>query len=153
MAGLVRPLSAALARAAAAAAAGHTASIVVVPVPSAPAAVRRRGDDVVRLLARRTVRSLGTAGPRATLAPVLTQRRRVADSARLSAGARAANLAGALVVRPSVVRAVRGVEVVVVDDLVTTGATITEATAALRAAGARVIGAAAIAATRRVSNW
>lgn len=151
--GLARPLGDALARATAAAAAGVASPILVVPIPSAPAAISRRGDDVVRLLARRVTRRLGADGRRVTLAPVLTQRRRVADSATLSAAARASNLAGALLVRPSAVRAIRGADVVVVDDLITTGATICEAATALRAAGGRVVGAAAVAATRRYSNW
>jgi predicted amidophosphoribosyltransferase len=150
--GLVRPLGDALARAVGAAVAEHARNVAIVPIPSASASVRRRGDDVVRLLARHAARRLRADGCRASVTPVLTQRRGVTDSAGLAASARAANLAGALVVRRAEVRTLRGGTVVLVDDLVTTGTTLTEATATLRDAGAHVIGAAAVAATRRNSK-
>ena len=49
---------------------------------------------------------------------------------------RRTNLRGALAVRPRAARLVRGAVVVVVDDVVTTGATLGEASRALRRAGA-----------------
>ncbi len=151
--GLVRPLGDALARAVAAAAAPDRGQrLLVVPIPSAPAAVRRRGDDVVRLLARHAASRLFAGGRPASVAAVLAQRRGVADSAGLSASARAANLADALVVRPRGERTLRGATVVLIDDLVTTGATMAEATGVLSRAGADVAGAAAVAATRRIRN-
>jgi predicted amidophosphoribosyltransferase len=75
----------------------------------------------------------------------LEHRRRVADQAGLSAADRAANLSGALQARFDL----RGLRVIVVDDVVTTGATLAEAARALRAAGAEVTAAAVIAATAR----
>jgi predicted amidophosphoribosyltransferase len=151
--GLAGPLGAALARPAAAAAAQHSGPVLIVPVPSAAAAVRRRGDDVVRLLATQAARRLRAEGRPTKVAGVLTQRRRIADSAGLTAQARAANLAGALAVRPSAARLIRGAAVVVVDDLVTTGATFAAAADVLTRGGARVLGSAAVAATQRRSNW
>ncbi|MDP9417220.1 MAG: ComF family protein, partial [Actinomycetota bacterium] len=62
---------------------------------------------------------------------------------------RAANLAGALAVRHSWVAAVRGAPVVVVDDILTTGATSNEACAAVRRDGGAVLAIATIAATAR----
>jgi predicted amidophosphoribosyltransferase len=77
--------------------------------------------------------------------PLLAPTRSVADQAGLDTSGRARNLAGALAAR----RCADGLRVVVVDDVVTTGATLAEATRALRAAGAEVLGAAVVAATVR----
>ena len=117
---------------------------VLVPVPSSPAAVRARGQDHARRLARATARSV----PGASARPLLRLTRAVADQAGLDTAARADNLAGALAAR----RPLSGLAVVVVDDVVTTGATLAEAARALQAAGAEVVGAAVVAATVRRSR-
>ncbi|HWC34931.1 MAG TPA: ComF family protein [Mycobacteriales bacterium] len=153
--GLARPLGDALGRSVGAvltaAALRPETAVVVVPVPSAPGAVRRRGDDVVQLLARRAALRLRAAGHRVRVVAALLQARKVADSAGLTARARADNLAGALAIRAAAQRRLDGAAIVLVDDLVTTGATLAEATAVLVGGGGHVLGAAAIAATRRRS--
>jgi predicted amidophosphoribosyltransferase len=146
--GLAGPLGEPLARAVLAVAPGRQTPLLLVPAPSSAAAVRRRGDHVVRLLAEHAARRLRLGGRPVRVADVLRQSRPVADSASLSAQDRARNLAGGLAVRRSLERRVRGAAVVIVDDLVTTGATLTEAAAGLTRAGARVVGAAAIASTQ-----
>ena len=75
------------------------------------------------------------AGLPATAAPLLRRRGRVRDSAGLSAAQRRANLAGTFVLtgRPGAA----GALLVLVDDVVTSGATLTEAAAVLAAARAR----------------
>ncbi|MFB4313305.1 ComF family protein [Actinomadura sp. 21ATH] len=88
---------------------------------------------------------LRAAGAAVSVLQALRQRRRVLDQAGLPVGRRAANLAGALEVLPSA--AVAGRTVVLVDDVITTGATLAEAARALRAADARVAAAATVAAT------
>ena len=133
---LAGPLGGALAGAAAV----FGPSVVLVPVPSAPSAVRARGHDHARRLAVQAARRCGV--PTACL---LVGVRRVADQSGLDAGTRVANLSGALGVR----RPVEGLRVVVVDDVVTTGATLAEAARALREGGADVVGAAVVAATLR----
>ena len=70
----------------------------------------------------------------------------VRDSAGLTTAARAANLDAAMRARPP---RRDGRAAVVVDDIVTTGATLREAARALRAAGWTVVGAAVVAATPR----
>ncbi|HVW81777.1 MAG TPA: phosphoribosyltransferase family protein [Mycobacteriales bacterium] len=144
---LARPLAAAVR----AAAPDGGAPVLLVPVPSMPAAVRRRGDDVIGLLARRTSRCLRRGGVDARAVAALSHRRTVADSAGLSATQRAANLREALLVSPRVAAMLRPYRVVVVDDLVTTGTTLTEATRTLSSGQVNVVGAAVIAATRRRS--
>jgi ComF family protein len=141
--GLATPLAAALAQAVRVL--NPPAGVLLVPVPSSPAAVRARGHDHARRLSSAAARGVPGAG----VAAVLRSRRHVSDQAGLSARARAENLQGALEVRGAGRRRVAGRAVVVVDDVVTTGATLTEAARALRAAGARVHGAAVVAATSR----
>lgn len=118
-------------------------------VPSGRRAVRRRGHDPLRAAVEVAVRRLREGGVPVTATDALRQRGRVADQVGLSAAQRAANLAGAIEARG----AVAGRRVVLVDDVVTTGASLTEAARALRAAGADVTGAATIAATPRHRPW
>ena len=126
---------------------GDLGPVVLCPVPSARSAVRARGHDHALRLARAAAAALCARGSPATAVPLLAPARLVADQSGLDAGARAANLAGALRVRRTVAGSTP--VVVVVDDVVTTGATLVEATRALRAAGLIVRGAAVVAATVR----
>ena len=155
---LAVPLGTALATAAAAAIGSASVApievapaepVVLVPAPSRPAAGRARGDDPTRRLARRAGDALRGAGLPVRVVPALRGARGLADQAGLGAADRAANLAGALRVVPGGGRLVAGRAVVVVDDVVTTGATLAECARALRAAGAVVVGAATVAATSR----
>lgn len=141
---LTKPLAAALGSAVRAALAACDVPALVVPVPSTRAARRRRGYDPVERLVR-------AAGARPVLR-ALTHVRAVRDSAGLSADARRHNLHGALAVRDSARGLIVGQHVVLVDDVVTTGATLAEAARALREAGADVVAAAVIAATVRASR-
>lgn len=121
---------------------------LLVPVPSARRAVRRRGEDVVAALARRSAVLLRAQGRDVTVASVLRPARRVRDQSGLGARERAENLAGAFrVAGPAVVRRRT---CVLVDDVVTTGSTLAEAARVLAGAGATVSGAAVVAATARL---
>lgn len=126
-----------------------TGALLLVPVPSTRAACRRRGHDPVRRMALAAAAVLRRTGTPATVLPTLRQARSVGDQAGLSARERAANLTGALAVPPAYSRLLAGRAVIVVDDVVTTGATLAEAARALRGAGADVRAAAVVAATRR----
>ncbi|MGH3318883.1 MAG: ComF family protein [Streptosporangiaceae bacterium] len=125
---------------------------VLVPVPTVRAAVRRRGHEPTARIASAAARFLRDRGYPAGVVRVLRHSRRIADQAGLSAVDRARNLSGALVVSPTRVAAVRGRTVIVVDDVITTGATLAEASRALRAAGAVVPAVATVAGTRRLSR-
>jgi predicted amidophosphoribosyltransferase len=121
--------------------------VLLVPVPSARAAVRARGHDPALRITTAAVRRLRARRLPARCLDVLGQTRGVADQAGLTAAERLANLAGALtVVRPA---AIRDRRLVIVDDVITTGATLAEAARALRAAGAEVLAVAVVAATTR----
>ena len=134
---------------------GGAGPVLLVPVPSSPAAVRRRGRDHVRELAGCAVAELQAAGVPAATAPLLGRVRgragRTRDSAGLDAAQRQANLAGRFRVLPRWAALAAGSRLVLVDDVATSGATLTEAARALRAgAGADTpVLAAVVAATPR----
>lgn len=120
--------------------------IVLVPVPSTPATERARGYSVTARIACRAARSLAAGtGLKVHVTRGLRQARRVADQAELTAPERLANLAGSFVAVP--LRP--GAFPVVVDDIVTTGASIAEAIRALHAVGIAPLGAAVVAQTPR----
>ncbi|MFB7677632.1 ComF family protein [Kitasatospora purpeofusca] len=169
--GLAGPLGDTLARAVRSALAPCPggAPLLLVPVPSARAAVRARGHDPTLRLARAAAGALRREGLDARALPLLRHARPVADQAGLSAAERHRNLRGALTVRPPgrfhrpdrperpdrpdrprLDRIDRpgptGYRPVLVDDLVTTGASLVEAARALSAAGLPPAAAATIAA-------
>ncbi|MEU0087324.1 ComF family protein [Streptomyces sp. NPDC006274] len=134
--GLAGPLGLALAGAVRAAVADTAVSggpLLLVPVPSAPGAVRARGQDAARRIALAAAGELRRTGRAVKVLPVLRQRRRMADQAGLTARQRLANVAGALEVRAGGARLLAGGRTVLVDDLMTTGATLVEAARALSA--------------------
>jgi len=112
-------------------------SLEIASIPSTRASVRRRGYEPVALLLRR-------AGLRGTR--VLGRARQTRDQAGLSEAERWSNVADSMRSRT---RSLVGRRFVIVDDVLTTGATLIEARRALEVAGAQVVGAATLAYTRR----
>lgn len=144
---LARPLGRRLARAVLAACPG-AAAVWLVPAPSARSSIRRRGQDPVRRMACVAAGELRAFGHVANVLPALRHRRRVADQVGLTHQERAQNLRGALAVRPAAASHLVQRPAVLIDDVMTSGATLAEAARVIRAAGGRPVGAAVLAATR-----
>lgn len=130
----------------------------LVPAPSTASARRRRGREPVVGLARAAASALGRAAVDAQpdrpvavrVVRVLQHRQRLRagalDQVGLGARARGGNLSGAVRVRrrsPSL----RGVACVLVDDVLTTGATLAECERVLVAAGGTLVAGLVLAAT------
>mgnify|MGYP003585183966 CR=1 FL=1 len=111
---------------------------LLVPAPSAPSAVRRRGFDHTAQLAQQAGQRLGLP-----VRGILKSRRRK-DQAGLSQTARRRNLEESMWVP------FRGEgAVIIIDDVRTTGATLSECERALTAAGFSVVGKVVVASTQK----
>lgn len=132
-------------------AADTSGAVVLVPVPASRAALRTRGFDHVALLVRLALRLMPPGARRWGWSPLLYPTRRVADQAGLPAAARARNVAGSLSLRSGAGRgaAEHSPSLVLVDDVLTSGATLAEAARALRAGGLRTHTAVVVAAVLR----
>ncbi len=127
--------------------AGHP--VALVPAPTGRAARRRRGRDSLGELTRAAVTLLPDPPP---VLDLLAPSRRVRDQAGLGAAERRVNLAGAVVVRRARRDALAGAGCLLVDDVVTTGATLVDCARALGEEGASVLGAVVVCATQRRSG-
>jgi ComF family protein len=112
---------------------------LLLPVPLHPRRERERGFNQASLLARRVGRSLGCPVRETVLARVVATR----SQTELDAAARRANVRNAFAVRRPAL--VAGRHVVLVDDVLTTGATLSECARRLREAGASRVGALTVA--------
>jgi len=114
--------------------------LTIVPAPTRRSAARRRGGDPVTRLARAAV----AGHPGVVVVPALRLGALARDSVGLGTAARERNIAGRVVLRER--RANFGdTEVLVFDDIVTTGATARESVRVLHSAGIRVAAVLAIA--------
>lgn len=110
-------------------------TLTLVPIPVSPAAMRRRGYRVVELLCR---------GARLPSHRLLRTHGHAADQRSLGAAERRQNVAGSFRAH-----GLGGRRVLLVDDVITTGATLTEAARTLAEAGAHVVAAVTVASTGR----
>jgi ComF family protein len=107
----------------------------LVPVPLAPVRLRERGYNQSSALAAALGRHLGLAA----WDDVLVRTRATRSQTRLTPGERLTNVAGAFRSPVAAGPRLRGAHIVLVDDVVTTAATLNACAAALVAGGARVV--------------
>ena len=107
------------------------APVAVVPAPTRRLAARRRGGDPVTRVAGRAIAQC----PSAALVSALRLKALVRDSVGLSSSDRERNIAGRVILTRT---PPHDCDVLLVDDIVTTGATARESVRVLTAAGARV---------------
>lgn len=112
--------------------------LTLVPAPTRRSAARRRGGDPVTRIAKAAV----AHHPDITVTAALRMRALARDSVGLDTSARERNIAGRVRLRG----ARPGSEVLLVDDVVTTGATARESVRVLQAAGVQVAAVLAVAA-------
>lgn len=104
----------------------------LLPVPLAPRRLAERGYNQAWELARRLARELGIAAQAHGLERVIDTPHQIS----LPRERRAANVRGAFAVAPDARASLAGRRVALIDDVMTTGATLGEAARTLRAAGA-----------------
>lgn len=118
----------------------RSAATHVLPMPLAPLRLRGRGFNQAQRLAR-------AAFGRAVDDSLLLRVRETPDQHALARGARLRNLQGAFAVEPALAHRLQGARVLLVDDVMTTGATLEAASAALKSAGAAEVVALVLART------
>lgn len=143
---------------------GNGANVRLVPVPSSAAAYRKRGFSPVHLLLRNlwlhgelggfvvvdALRKSSGINRRSRIAGFRAAQGMVPHSGQkgLGRGQRARRVRGSMVSRTIRRRLIQGQPCIIVDDVLTTGATLAEAARAVHAAGGIVVGAVVLSATR-----
>jgi ComF family protein len=126
----------------------RSGSVAVIPVPLHRSKLRQRGFNQAELIARAALKLGGPRG-RLRLCTTLERKRDTASQIGLTSHQRRENLRGAFgVSQPELVK---GCEVLVVDDVYTTGATVSECARVLRRAGATKVWVATVARTLKIS--
>ena len=115
-------------------------SATLVPVPSRKSANRKRGRNFLQEITSQVAVEVGLSSY-----SLLTHSRKVRDQSRLNIADRSENVSRAFAIAPELTAQLSagntGPEIIVIDDLITTGSTLSEAIRALRTAGFTVLGA------------
>ena len=115
-------------------------SATLVPVPSRKSANRKRGRNFLQEITSQVAAEVGLSSH-----SLLTHSRKVRDQSRLNIADRSENVSRAFSIAPELTAQLSagntGPTIIVIDDLITTGATLSEAIRALRTAGFTVLGA------------
>jgi competence protein ComFC len=110
----------------------------LVPVPLHPSRMRQRGFNQSLMLAEQVARELGL-----DVSDVLVRRKRTSPQASLGASGRQINVQGAFAMRAD--SDVKGHSIILVDDVITTGATLAACAETLRHGGAASVAVATLA--------
>ncbi len=123
--------------------------LAIIPVPLHSAKLRQRGFNQAELIARAAIKVSVMRDRLRLCAGVLERKRETASQIGLTSHQRRANLRGAFaVLEPDIIK---GCEVLLVDDVYTTGATVSECARVLRRAGAGRVWVATVARTLKVA--
>jgi ComF family protein len=109
--------------------------VLVIPVPLSPARLRERGYNQAELLAGAAARRRGWS----VVAGLLVRERHTRRQARLAPRERTANVAGAFRVTRAGRNHIEDRHLLLVDDVLTTAATVQDCVRALCSAGARAV--------------
>lgn len=117
---------------------------IVIPIPSSESAIRRRGEDFIHTLAKEIVKSMDATNHQVALLPILRWKRVTKDQSKLTMRERIANLADSMEVDEgrlerrlhsldiaTSVASGREVEVLLIDDVITSGSTMAAAISAI----------------------
>jgi ComF family protein len=109
----------------------HRRDWIVVPVPLHPKRMRTRGFNQSHEIAQELIRR-GGGGLKMQLQPILKRARHTIRQARLDRKERLENLQGAFELKPGTDLDEESVNVLLVDDVITTGTTVSECALVLR---------------------
>jgi ComF family protein len=124
--------------------------VAVIPVPLYRAKLRQREFNHAELIARAASKIAAKSGRLQLCADLLERKRETSSQAGLTSHQRRENVRGAFgVMRPE---SVRDREIVIVDDVYTTGATVSECVRVLRRAGASKVWVATVARTMKIAQ-
>lgn len=112
---------------------------VIAPVPLHWSRLFQRRYNQAALLAKVLGRHSSVRGDMPVVPDLLLRRRRTASQGRLSRTARQRNVAGAFMVKPARKVQLAGRRVLLIDDVMTTGATVSACARSLRRAGAAAV--------------
>lgn len=112
---------------------------LIAPVPLHWFRLFTRRYNQAALLAHGLGRHLGRHSTASVVPDLLERRRRTRPQGRLSASARRRNVAGAFAVKPGHASLIEGRRVLLIDDVLTTGATVSACAKALRRGGAAAV--------------
>ena len=117
----------------------EVSDVVLVPIPSTPQAIRKRGESFLHPILQLVIEMASHNGEKWHWRELLIHSKKVRDQAGLTSQQRQANLKGVFRLREGV-REIR--PIIVVDDVMTTGATMRNAISALSERKMTVLGAA-----------